>query len=132
MIVAATHYLPTLDGIGGDMQAFLLPFRSLSKNRKAPFLRHRTGAHRTRVAWRMEIEVYTSEFCAHGEQAERLLDQHGFTFKERKLAEFPEFCQQLREETGSVVAPQIVVGSRRIGGYDDLSFWLRSLQLEAV
>jgi glutaredoxin 3 len=69
-----------------------------------------------------DVEIYTTPFCGFCHAAKRLLASKGVSFKEHDVAREPQLRQEmLQRANGRHTVPQIFIGERHIGGYDDLS-----------
>jgi glutaredoxin 3 len=73
--------------------------------------------HSTNVA---EIKMYTTDPCGFCRQAKALLDARGYEYEEIDLARDPEGRMALAERTGRMTFPQIMVGERPVGGFQEL------------
>lgn len=66
--------------------------------------------------------MYCTAVCPYCVLAERLLRSKGVTDIEKIRVDLqPELRQQMMEKTGRRTVPQIYIGTRYIGGYDDLA-----------
>jgi glutaredoxin 3 len=68
----------------------------------------------------LEITVYTTDPCARCIRAKDLLRSRGLAFAEVNLAKDPVGRRRLAEFTGHMTFPQIVVGGKPLGGYQEL------------
>lgn len=66
-----------------------------------------------------EVTVYTKIPCPYCERAKILLRNKGVPFQE-KLLKTSEEMMALKAKTGWMTFPQIFVGEKMIGGYDDM------------
>jgi glutaredoxin 3 len=66
------------------------------------------------------VIVYTTEPCGFCRQAKALLAARGVEFSEINLAKDPVGRSDLVALTGQMTFPQIVIGSRAIGGFREL------------
>ena len=65
--------------------------------------------------------MYTSAYCPYCTNAERLLHSKGVTDIEKiQIDTAPELKNYMMEKTGRRTVPQIYIGERHIGGFDDL------------
>ena len=65
--------------------------------------------------------MYTSAYCPYCTNAERLLNSKGVTDIEKiQIDTDPELKISMMEKTGRRTVPQIYIGERHIGGFDDL------------
>ena len=67
-----------------------------------------------------EITMYTSEPCAYCRQAKALLEARGVRYEEVDLARDADGRADLVARTGRMTFPQILVGERPIGGFQEL------------
>jgi len=67
-----------------------------------------------------EIIIYTGRLCPYCTMAKRLLDRKGVSYSEIDVDSEPNLRQQLMEKTKRRTVPQIYIGDRHIGGFDDL------------
>lgn len=69
-----------------------------------------------------EIVVYTANYCPYCQAAKRLLKSKGVAFREVDVTDNDELREQLvKMSGGSQTVPQVFVGGKCIGGYDDLA-----------
>jgi glutaredoxin 3 len=66
------------------------------------------------------ITVYTTDPCRRCLRAKELLLSYGLEFVEINLAKDPEGRRELAMRTGYATFPQITVGDRTIGGFEEL------------
>lgn len=67
-----------------------------------------------------EIIVYTSRLCPYCTMAKKLLDRKGAAFTEIDVDSKPGLRQELMDKSKRRTVPQIYIGDRHIGGFDDL------------
>lgn len=65
--------------------------------------------------------IYTTPFCGYCGAAKRLLTAKGAEFTEIDVMFDVERKREMIERSGRRTVPQIFIGDRHIGGYDDLS-----------
>jgi len=68
-----------------------------------------------------KVVIYTQMFCGYCSAARSLLESKGVVYEEIDITMKPQLRLELRERTGSRTVPQIYIGERHVGGYDDLS-----------
>jgi glutaredoxin 3 len=69
-----------------------------------------------------KIVMYATGVCPFCLMAERLLKSKGVTDIEKIRVDLePQRRQEMMERTGRRTVPQIYVGERHVGGYDDLA-----------
>jgi glutaredoxin 3 len=78
------------------------------------------------------VTLYTTEPCGFCRQAKALLHARGVEYEEVNLAKNPEGRSNLVALTGQMTFPQIVVGSRAIGGFRELVEAERAGMLEEL
>jgi glutaredoxin 3 len=68
-----------------------------------------------------EVVVYSTGWCPYCERAKALLGRKGVAFRDVKVDEDPaERDAMLARSGGRRTVPQIFIGDRHVGGYDDL------------
>lgn len=68
-----------------------------------------------------KVLMYTSAYCPYCTNAERLLNSKGVTEIEKvQIDTDPELKIAMMEKTGRRTVPQIYIGERHVGGFDDL------------
>ncbi|MDC8444774.1 MAG: glutaredoxin 3 [Nitrosomonas sp.] len=69
-----------------------------------------------------KIVMYTTGFCPYCKMAENLLRSKGVTEIEMIRVDLdPEQRLDMMDKTGRRTVPQIYIGDRHVGGYDDLA-----------
>lgn len=68
-----------------------------------------------------KVVMYTSAYCPYCVNAERLLNSKGVDDIEKiQIDTAPELKVAMMEKTGRRTVPQIYIGDRHVGGFDDL------------
>lgn len=67
-----------------------------------------------------EIIIYTTKICPYCTMAKRLLERKGARYTEINVDSEPGLREQMMEKTKRRTVPQIYIGERHIGGFDDL------------
>src|SRR2546421_4165016 len=67
------------------------------------------------------ITIYTMPWCHHCTRAKLRLAARGLSFHEVEMLGVPNHRQRLRELTGGMTYPQILIDGRTIGGALDLN-----------
>lgn len=68
-----------------------------------------------------KVVMYCTAVCPYCVMAERLLHAKGVTDIEKIRVDLqPELRQAMMERTGRRTVPQIYIGERHVGGFDDL------------
>lgn len=78
------------------------------------------------------IVMYASPFCGYCSAAKRLLAEKGVEYTEIDVVAEPERRVEMMERTGRRTVPQIFIGARHVGGYDDLKALDDSGELDAL
>jgi glutaredoxin 3 len=78
------------------------------------------------------VVIYTRNWCGYCVAARRLLKQKGVTFETRNASDDPEYRAEMMERSGRRTFPQVFVGDRHVGGYDDLAAMDRSGELDTL
>ncbi len=69
-----------------------------------------------------KVVMYSTAVCPYCQRAEMLLKQRGVTNIEKIRVDLdPSARDAMIEKTGRKTVPQIFVGDRHVGGFDDLS-----------
>ncbi len=68
-----------------------------------------------------EITVYTTPFCPYCIAAKRMLKKKGAKFAEIDVSDQKKREAMITRSNGKYTVPQIFIGNRHIGGFDDLS-----------
>lgn len=80
-----------------------------------------------------EVIMYSTGWCPYCVRARGLLERKGVTPKEIKIDEDPSQMQVMLERTGGRrTVPQIFIGERHVGGYDDLAALDRAGELDTL
>ena len=67
------------------------------------------------------VTLYTTGYCGYCVRAERLLAARGANVHRIRVDEHPAERVAMMQRTGRRTVPQIYVGERHVGGYDDLA-----------
>lgn len=79
------------------------------------------------------IRVYSTAFCSYCDRAKALLARKGLPFTEIRVDEDPASRDEmLRQSGGRRTVPQIFVGERHVGGFDDLYALDRKGELDSL
>lgn len=80
-----------------------------------------------------KVTMYCTEVCPYCVRAEQLLKARGVDAIEKIRVDLqPELRAVMVEKTGRRTVPQIYVGERHVGGYDDLAALDRAGELERL
>lgn len=79
------------------------------------------------------VVMYCTEVCPYCVRAEQLLQRKGVTEIEKIRVDLqPELRVAMTEKTGRRTVPQIYIGDRHVGGYDDLAALDRAGELDEL
>jgi glutaredoxin 3 len=79
------------------------------------------------------VTMYSTAICPYCLQAERLLASKGVReITKIRIDLDPERRDEMMKRTGRRTVPQIYIGERHVGGYDDLAALERSGKLAAL
>lgn len=67
------------------------------------------------------IVMYCTGTCPYCHRAERLLVRKGVGFDKIRVDQQPERWEEMVQRTGRNTVPQIFIGDKHVGGYDDLA-----------
>ena len=80
-----------------------------------------------------EIIMYSTRVCAYCDRARQLLQRKQAAFREVKIDVDPvERDVMLKRSNGRRTVPQIFIGERHIGGFDELVALERGGELDAL
>ena len=78
------------------------------------------------------VTIYTRQFCGYCHAAKSLLDSKNVAFEEIDATFSPELRKEMAERSGRSTYPQVFIGDRHVGGYDDLSALERNGELDGL
>jgi glutaredoxin 3 len=80
-----------------------------------------------------EVVMYSTTWCGYCQRARSLLARKGVAVREIKVDEDPQQRDIMVERSGGRrTVPQIFVGDRHVGGYDDLAALDRAGELDKL
>ena len=80
-----------------------------------------------------QVEMYSTGYCGYCDRARALLERKGVKVTEIKVDEKAEDREaMLKRSGGRRTVPQIFIGDRHVGGYDDLAALDRSGELDRL
>ena len=79
-----------------------------------------------------EIQIFLTSWCPYCQMAKRLLASKGREWLEVDVEAEPERRREMIDRSGRTSVPQIWIGERHVGGYDDLAALERAGELEAL
>ena len=80
-----------------------------------------------------DVTMYSTAWCGYCQRARNLLERQGIPVGEVKIDEVPgERELMLQKSGGRRTVPQIFIGERHVGGYDELAALDRSGELDKL
>jgi len=76
--------------------------------------------------------MYTTGLCPYCQWARRLLDRKGVEYTEIRVDKEPDRRAEMEERAQRGTVPQIFIGGRHIGGYDDMAAMDRRGELDGL
>ena len=70
--------------------------------------------------------MYSTKWCPYCVAARRLLDKLNVRYEEIDVAVKPELRREMERLSGRYTVPQIWIGDRHVGGFDDLDALYRA------
>jgi glutaredoxin 3 len=78
------------------------------------------------------VIMYSTRFCPYCVRARSLLQNKGVTFTDIGVDGRPDLRREMTQLSGRRTVPQIWIGDRHIGGFDDLARLEYQGQLDAL
>jgi glutaredoxin 3 len=78
------------------------------------------------------VKVYTSGFCPYCLFTKRLLNGKGVSYEEIRVDESDNLRGEMERRSGRRSVPQIFIGDRHVGGYDDMTALDRRGELDSL
>jgi len=79
-----------------------------------------------------EIVIYSTMMCPYCHAAKQLLKNKDLEYQEIRVDQDRQQRQVMIEKSGRTSVPQIFIGEKHIGGFDDLNAMNRSGQLDEL
>jgi glutaredoxin 3 len=79
-----------------------------------------------------KVQIYSTDWCPYCNAAKALLDQKGVPYEEIDVSDPGTRQSMIERANGRRTVPQIFIGDRHVGGYDDLSQLERRGQLDPL
>ena len=77
-------------------------------------------APRDGLAMSSEVILYSTRFCPYCMRAKSLLESKGVAYRDIAVDDEPQLRQEMMTRSGQQTVPQIWIGERHIGGFDDM------------
>ncbi|WP_116367951.1 glutaredoxin 3 [Parahaliea mediterranea] len=68
-----------------------------------------------------KVTIYTTPYCPYCIRAKQLLEGKQVSYTEIGVDRDPQLRQQMMQRSGRRTVPQIWIGERHVGGFDDLA-----------
>lgn len=78
------------------------------------------------------VVIYLTQSCPYCKAARQLLAEKGCRWQEIDLGEQPEHYEAMIERSGRYSVPQIWIGERHVGGFDELMALNAAGELDAL
>lgn len=78
------------------------------------------------------VTLYTTDHCPNCVNAKSLLTRKGVAFEEIDVSSSPQRLAEMLQRSNRRSVPQIFIGERHVGGFDDLAALERSGKLDAL
>ena len=79
-----------------------------------------------------KVLVYSSPFCGYCGAAKRLLQKRGIEYTEFDVMFHPDRRAEMIARSGRQTVPQIFIGERHVGGFDDLNALEKRGELDRI
>ena len=79
-----------------------------------------------------EVIIYTRQMCSYCSAAKALLKQKGIDFTEHDASFNADLRAEMTQKSGRSTFPQIFIGGKHIGGFDDMNALNRAGSLDAL
>lgn len=79
-----------------------------------------------------QVTIYSTQVCGSCMRAKQLLKRKNVDYKEILIDAEPDARKQMEEASGRRTVPQIFIGERHVGGFDDLYTLDRKGELNAL
>ncbi len=73
------------------------------------------------MAEQAKVVMYSRMFCAYCAAARKLLEAKSIDYEDIDMSMNSALRREIRDQTGRHTVPQIFIGERHVGGYDDLA-----------
>lgn len=79
-----------------------------------------------------KVTLYGTKLCPFCMFARRLLSEKGVDYEEISVDKYPEKKAEMIKRSGRYTVPQIFIGDKPIGGYDDMAALDRQGKLDTL
>ena len=78
------------------------------------------------------VLMYTTGICPYCQMARRLFSEKGVKYTEIRVDQNPAKRSEMMEKSGQRTVPQIWIGDKHVGGFDDAYALQRKGKLDAL
>ena len=78
------------------------------------------------------VVIYLTQSCPYCKAARQMLAEKGQQWREIDLGEHPERYEEMIQRSGRYSVPQVWIGERHVGGFDDLTALNAAGELNAL
>ena len=78
------------------------------------------------------VVIYLTQTCPYCNAARQMLAERGCEWQEIDLGAHPERGEEMTRRSGRYTVPQIWIGERHVGGFDDLTALDAAGELDAL
>jgi len=79
-----------------------------------------------------KVQIYTTDWCPYCNAAKSLLDDKGISYDEIDVTQPVLRMEMVQRAHGRRTVPQIFIGDRHVGGYDEMAALERRGQLDPL
>jgi len=79
-----------------------------------------------------KVQIYTTDWCPYCNAAKSLLDDKGISYDEIDVTQPELRMEMVQRAHGRRTVPQIFIGDRHVGGYDEMAALERRGQLDPL
>ncbi|WP_455220561.1 glutaredoxin 3 [Kaarinaea lacus] len=80
----------------------------------------------------VKVEIYSTAYCPYCTRARMLLDSKGVPYTEIRVDQDISLRSEMERRSNRTSVPQIFIGNRHIGGFDDLAELEFGEELDAI
>ncbi|MBT8088006.1 MAG: glutaredoxin 3 [Gammaproteobacteria bacterium] len=80
----------------------------------------------------MIVTLYGNRTCPYCGAARMLLTRKGIAFDDVVVSDDPALLEEMRQKSGRSSVPQVFIGDRHVGGFDELDALAKSGELDEL
>lgn len=84
------------------------------------------------IAGNAGVVMYTTSWCPYCSRARKLFDDKGVQYTDIDVESVDGARHEMQQRSGRTSVPQIFIGDRHLGGYDDTSLLERRGELDEL